>query len=39
MKVFLIGMMGAGKSSIGLILSKNLGWSFFDIDKLINIDS
>ena len=39
MKIFLIGMMGAGKSSIGLILSKKLGWSFFDIDKLIDIDS
>ena len=39
MKVFLIGMMGAGKSSIGLILSKELGWSFFDTDKLIGVES
>ncbi len=39
MKVFLIGMMGVGKSSIGLILSKELGWSFFDTDDLIGIDS
>ena len=39
MKVFLIGMMGAGKSSIGLILSKKLGWSFFDTDKLIGVES
>ena len=39
MKVFLIGMMGAGKSSIGLILSKELGWPFFDTDKLIGVDS
>ena len=39
MKVFLIGMMGAGKSSIGLILSKQLGWSFFDTDKLIGVAS
>ena len=39
MKVFLIGMMGAGKSSIGLILSKQLGWSFFDTDKLIGVES
>ena len=31
--------MGAGKSSIGLILSKKLGWSFFDTDELIDIDS
>jgi len=39
MKVFLIGMMGAGKSSIGLILSKKLGWSFFDTDELIDVKS
>ena len=39
MKIFLIGMMGAGKSSIGLILSKELGWSFFDTDELIGVDS
>ena len=39
MKVFLIGMMGAGKSSIGLILSKKLGWSFFDTDQLIDVKS
>ena len=39
MKVFLIGMMGAGKSSIGLVLSKKLGWSFFDTDELIGVDS
>ena len=39
MKVFLIGMMGAGKSSIGLILSKKLGWSFFDTDELIDVAS
>jgi len=32
-------MMGAGKSSIGLILSKKLGWSFFDTDELIDVKS
>ena len=39
MKVFLIGMMGAGKSSIGLILSQELGWPFFDTDQLIGVNS
>ena len=39
MKIFLIGMMGAGKSSIGSILSKSLDWPFFDTDKLIGVNS
>ena len=39
MKIFLIGMMGAGKSSIGLMLSKELGWSFFDTDQIIDVNS
>ena len=39
MKIFLIGMMGAGKSSIGLILSKELERPFFDTDNLIDVNS
>ena len=39
MKIFLIGTMGAGKSSIGSILSKELGWTFFDTDELIDVES
>jgi len=35
MKVFLIGMMGAGKSSIGKLLAKQLGQSFIDLDEYI----
>ena len=34
-QIFLIGMMGAGKSSIGKILSKSLGMQFYDTDDLI----
>lgn len=33
--ITLIGMAGAGKSSAGAILAHSLGWSFQDIDKLI----
>ena len=33
-----LGMMGSGKSSIGLIISKKLKLNFFDIDKIIEND-
>tara|TARA_B100001057_G_scaffold259220_1_gene259411 strand:- start:1286 stop:1798 length:513 start_codon:yes stop_codon:yes gene_type:complete len=33
-----LGMMGSGKSSIGLIVSKKLRLNFFDIDKIIEDD-
>jgi len=35
MKVFLIGPMGTGKSTIGRKLSEKLGYDFYDTDKLI----
>ena len=34
----LLGMMGSGKSTIGLSLSKKLNANFFDIDKIIEIE-
>ena len=33
--VFLIGFMGAGKSSVGQALSRRLGWPFEDLDERI----
>ena len=33
--VFLVGFMGAGKTSVGRALSKQLGWSFEDLDECI----
>ena len=33
--VFLVGFMGAGKSSVGLALSRKLGWPFEDLDDRI----
>ena len=30
-----IGMAGAGKSAVGKITAKHLGWRFVDLDKLI----
>lgn len=31
--IFLVGMMGAGKSTFGKYLSKELGYSFYDLDE------
>ncbi|KAI4374156.1 hypothetical protein MLD38_012182 [Melastoma candidum] len=33
--IFLVGMMGSGKTTVGKILSKVLGYSFVDCDSLI----
>lgn len=34
-RIFLIGYMGAGKTTVGKILSKQLGLSFIDLDHYI----
>ncbi|MGZ8271005.1 MAG: shikimate kinase [Methylophilus sp.] len=33
--IYFIGLMGAGKTTIGKILAKNLGKSFYDTDQVI----
>mgnify|MGYP003308663184 CR=1 FL=1 len=35
MRIFLIGMMGSGKSSVGKLLSKSLDLKFVDVDQVI----
>lgn len=35
MRIFLIGFMGSGKTTIGKILAERLGWSFVDMDAFI----
>ncbi|KAJ0260505.1 Shikimate kinase 1 [Hirschfeldia incana] len=33
--IYLVGMMGSGKTTVGKLMSKVLGYSFFDCDTLI----
>jgi len=33
--VFLLGFMGAGKTSVGQALARRLGWGFVDLDQQI----
>ena len=36
MKVYLVGFMGCGKSSIGKMLARELGYTFVDMDKRLS---
>jgi shikimate kinase len=33
--VFLVGFMGAGKTSVGMLLGQRLGWRFVDLDRQV----
>src|SRR5438132_11290770 len=33
--IYLVGFMGCGKSTVGLALADELGWSFIDLDEEI----
>jgi shikimate kinase len=35
MRIFLIGFMGAGKTTVGRLLAQRLGWTFLDLDEQI----
>ncbi|PSF37650.1 shikimate kinase [Aphanothece hegewaldii CCALA 016] len=35
LSIFLVGMMGTGKTTVGQVLAKQLGYRFFDTDVLI----
>ena len=37
MNIYLVGFMGTGKTSVGRQLAKEKGWSFVDLDELIEL--
>ena len=37
--VVLVGLMGAGKTSVGRLLAQALGWRFVDTDDLVEADA
>jgi shikimate kinase len=39
MNIVLTGFMGTGKSAVGKLLAKQLGWQFFDTDEVIEKDT
>src|SRR5207244_12720116 len=34
-RIYLVGFMGSGKTSVGWRLAKKLGWKFIDLDEEI----
>jgi shikimate kinase len=38
-RLILTGFMGAGKSTVGAILARDLGWRFLDLDQVIEANS
>ena len=38
-RVVLVGMMGAGKSTVGALLAEELNWAFIDLDREIEASS
>ncbi|MFN0144884.1 MAG: 3-dehydroquinate synthase [Dehalococcoidia bacterium] len=38
-RVFLIGLSGSGKSTVGRVLAERLGWAFADSDRIVEADT
>lgn len=38
-RLVLVGMMGAGKSTVGRLVADRLGWRFVDVDEVVERDA
>jgi shikimate kinase len=38
-RIVLTGFMGSGKSTVGPLLAERVGWSFFDVDQVIEAEA
>jgi len=38
-RVLLVGFMGSGKTSVGMVLAERLGWRFVDFDHVIEAET
>ena len=38
-RIVLTGFMGSGKSTVGPLLARRLGWSFLDVDEVIEAEA
>ena len=38
-RLILTGFMGAGKSTVGALVARDLGWTFIDLDQVIEANS
>ncbi len=39
MNIYLAGVIGAGKTTVGRLLAEQLGWSFQDLDPAMEVDA
>ena len=38
-RIVLTGSMGAGKTTVGQLLSRKMGWTFLDLDQYIEVSA
>lgn len=39
MNIYLCGMIGSGKTAVGIVIAKRLRWAFFDLDQVMESEA